>query len=76
VLKYLALLALCGCVTTHDPRPIDAKFDETKRDWIKVYKEEIRVATENEDEEAYNFFFEEYMRLRIDQYKAAKKNSP
>jgi hypothetical protein len=74
VLKYLAFLVLCGCVTTHDPQPADVKFNEAERDWIKVYKEEIRIAGENEDEEAYNFFFEEYMKLRIEQYKAARNN--
>jgi hypothetical protein len=64
---------LCGCVTTHDPERIDTKFDEGKRDWAKVFKREMKIAVDNQDKEAYDFFFEEYMRFRIEQYKEARK---
>ncbi len=73
MLKYLPLLLLCGCVTTHSPQPLDTKFDESKRDWAEVYKLEMKAAIENEDEGAYHFFFGEYMKVRIEQYKASKK---
>jgi hypothetical protein len=48
-------------------------LDESKRDWAKIFKHEMKVAVDNQDEEAYNFFFEEYMRFRIEQYKASRK---
>jgi hypothetical protein len=75
VLKFIPLLLLCGCVVTHNPQSIDTKFDENKRDWVEIYKHEIKAAVENEDIDAYNFFFQEYMRERIRQIKEAKKNT-
>tara|TARA_B110000196_G_C21107260_1_gene645846 strand:- start:923 stop:1117 length:195 start_codon:yes stop_codon:yes gene_type:complete len=62
-------------VVTHNPQSIDTKFDENKRDWVEIYKHEIKAAVENEDIDAYNFFFQEYMRERIRQIKEAKKNT-
>ncbi len=77
MLKYFLLLFLLGgCVPKHNPQPIDTKFDENKRDWAEVYKLEMKAAVENEDEGAYHFFFQEYMKLRIEQYKASKQNNP
>ena len=70
---FFLLFLLCGCVPTHNPQPIDTQFDESKRDWAEVYKLEMKAAIENEDEGAYHFFFQEYMKLRIEQYKASKK---
>ena len=77
MLKYFLLLFLLGgCVPKHNPQPIDTKFDENKRDWAEVYKLEMKAAVENEDEGAYHFFLQEYMKLRIEQYKASKQNNP
>ena len=59
----------------HNPAPEDTAFDESKRDWLEVFKHEIKVAVENDDVDAYNFFFEEYMRERIRQVKEAKQKS-
>ncbi len=69
------MLLLCGCVTTHDPQPADTEFDESKRDWLEVYRHEIKAAVENEDEGAYHFFFQQYMRERIRQYKEQRSNA-
>lgn len=69
------MLLLCGCVTTHDPQPADTEFDESKRDWLEVYRHEIKAAVENEDEGAYHFFFQQYMRERIRQYKEQRGNA-
>ena len=74
--KYLPLLLLTGCVVTNNPQPADTELDESKRDWVEVYRNEMRIAIENEDEAAYHFYFQEYMRLRIKQYKEAQKNKP
>ena len=67
--KIIPLLLFCGCAVTHNPQPIDTEFDENKRNWAEVYRHEIKIAVENEDLEAYNFFFQEYMRERIRQIK-------
>tara|TARA_R100000808_G_scaffold24873_1_gene58953 strand:- start:2388 stop:2579 length:192 start_codon:yes stop_codon:yes gene_type:complete len=60
----------------HDPQPIDTALKEENRDWAEVFKHEIKVAVENEDEEAYHFFFQEYMRERIRQVREAKEKNP
>ncbi len=75
MIKFSPLFLLCGCVVTHDPQPVDTAFDESKRDWAEVYRQEIKAAVENEDEGAYHFFFQEYMKERIRQVREAKKNS-
>ena len=69
----ISLFLLCGCVILKDPKPEDTRFDESQRDWLEVYRSEIKAAVENEDEAAYHFFFQEYMRERIRQVRAAKK---
>tara|TARA_R110000824_G_scaffold298350_2_gene486580 strand:- start:969 stop:1184 length:216 start_codon:yes stop_codon:yes gene_type:complete len=69
----LLLLLLSGCVAHHNPQPIDTKLDESKRDWAEVYRHEIKIAVENEDIDAYNFFFKEYMRDRIRRFKKDQK---
>ncbi|MBN86258.1 MAG: hypothetical protein CL885_01910 [Dehalococcoidia bacterium] len=74
MLKYLPILFLSGCVSIHSPQPSDTEFDESKRDWAEVYKLEMKAAVENEDEGAYHFYFQEYMKLRIKQLKASKNN--
>lgn len=72
--KYLPLILTCGCVpVNHVPDPSDTRFNDNNRDWAETYKYEMKVAVENEDKEAYDFFFEEYMKFRIEQYKLKKK---
>ena len=76
LLVILSLL-LGGCsalVQRPHPQPEDTKFDESKRDWLEVFKQEMKAAVENEDEGAYHFFFQEYMRERIRQWKEKKKD--
>ena len=34
---------------------------------------EIKIAVDNEDLDAYNFFFEEYMKLRVNQIRENPK---
>ena len=61
-------------MVVEDPRSVDTKFNENERDWIEVYRHEIKVAVDNEDKDAYDFFFEEYMRERIRQFKEKRGN--
>lgn len=65
MLKFLPLVLLGGCVTTHSPKPSDTKFDESKRDWVAVYKEELRIAVENKDLEAQYFFMQEILKIKL-----------
>ena len=53
--------------------PSDTALKEKKRDWAQVYRMEIKIAVDNEDLDAYNFFFEEYMRLRVNQIRENSK---
>ena len=55
------------------PSMSDTALPEKARDWAQVYRMEIKIAVENEDLDAYNFFFEEYMKERIKQVKETNK---
>ena len=61
-------------MVVEDPRSVDTKFNENERDWIEVYRHEIKVAVDNEDKDAYDFFFEEYMRERIRHFKEQRSD--
>lgn len=61
MLRLLPLILLSGCVIKHDPKPSDTNFDPSNRDWVETYKKEIEIAIENDDREAWNFFWREYM---------------
>ena len=61
-------------MVVEEPRSVDTKFNENERDWIEVYRHEIKVAVDNEDKDAYDFFFEEYMRERIRQFKEQRSD--
>ena len=73
MLKLLPLLILGGCAGMRSPSLSDTVLEEEDRDWAQVYRMEIKIAVENEDLDAYNFFFEEYMKERIKQVKESKK---
>ena len=70
------MLLLGGCVTIHDPRPADTKFNEEDRDWIEVFIHEINVAIENDDAAAYHFFMQELLAEKIRIWKQEKTNKP
>ena len=62
MLRLVFLLLLGGCVSKHSPRPADTRFDDSKRDWAKVFVHEIKVAAEHEDYGAYYFFMQELIK--------------
>tara|TARA_B100000579_G_scaffold438049_1_gene471429 strand:+ start:11290 stop:11595 length:306 start_codon:yes stop_codon:yes gene_type:complete len=59
LLLILFLLSLCvSCVTAKkEPTIEDTILRDEDRNWIEVYKYEMLVAIENDDEAAYHFFF-------------------
>ena len=59
--RLLPLILLCGCVSVHNPQATDTQFDENKRDWVEIYTNEIKIAVENDDAEAYHFFMRELL---------------
>ena len=73
MLRLLPLVFLCGCVALHNPQPIDTKFDDNKRNWVEIYQNEIRIAIENGDAEAYHFFMQELIKEKVRLYKINEK---
>tara|TARA_B110000444_G_scaffold260074_1_gene305803 strand:+ start:1278 stop:1487 length:210 start_codon:yes stop_codon:yes gene_type:complete len=55
-------LILTGCVSKHNPQISETEFDPQKRNWLKVYEQELKTAIENDDGEAYYFFWPEYLK--------------
>jgi len=55
-------LILTGCVSKHKPQISETEFDPQKRNWLKVYEHELKTAIENDDGEAYYFFWPEYLK--------------
>lgn len=73
MLKFLPVIMLCGCVhIKHNPKPYDTRFDQEGRDWVEVYRNEMRIAIENDDKEAWHFFFYELVRERIREERVKK----
>lgn len=65
MLKFLPLALLGGCVTAHNPKPSDTKFDQSKRDWTSVYQKELEIAIDNQDDEARYFFLQEIIKIKF-----------
>lgn len=65
---FLLSLLLTSCAVKHNHSPNDTKLDENKRDWLYVYKMELITAKENNDMEAWRFFFPEYLKELKNKY--------
>ncbi len=64
MLRYIPLILLCGCVTVKRPlQPSDTKFNPKERNWAEIYKYELGIAMDNEDEESKYFFLQEIIKL-------------
>ena len=69
ILLLLIFLLCCSCATVKkEPNIEDTLFKDEDRDWLEVYQYEGAVAKENDDIDAYHFFFwayfEELRRLK------------
>ena len=70
MLRLLPLVLLCGCVTTHGPQPADTEFDESQRDWVEIYRQELIIALRNDDAQAWHFFWQELIKEKTRVWKA------
>ena len=59
---FCFLLMLTGCVSKREPQINDTKFDPNERNWLNVYDHELKTAIDNDDGEAYYFFWPEYLK--------------
>ena len=53
-------LIISGCTVTQ--KSIDRKSQQPKKDWLKIYEQELQIAIQNNDTEAYYFFSHEWVR--------------
>ena len=73
--RLIPLVLLCGCVATHNPQLGETKLNEIERDWVEIYRNEIKIAVENQDRDAYDFFMLELLKEKIRLRKINEKNS-
>ena len=64
-MRMLLFLLLTGCYVNKAPTNSDTYLREKDRDWIEVYRIEIKRAVDNEDEDAYHFFMKEYLSEKV-----------
>ena len=60
--RYVYVVLLAGCATPHGPVPQDTEFKESERNWVEIYRNEISIAIQNGDAEAYHFFMQELIK--------------
>ena len=68
MLKFVPLVLLGGCVITHNPKSSETELIKSKLNWISVYQEELKVAVDNQDEEAQYFFMQEILKIELKAY--------
>ena len=64
-MRMLLFLLLTGCYVNKAPTNSDTYLREEDRDWIEVYRIEIKRAVDNEDEDAFHFFMKEYLSEKV-----------
>ena len=62
MLRLFLLVLLGGCTYTQPPQPADTVFNVEHRNWLEVYRHEIDIAVQNNDNEAYYFFLQELVK--------------
>lgn len=55
-------MLLSSCSMKSSLKPSDTNFDPKKRNWLEVYAHEIQVAKENQDMDAWRFFYLEFIK--------------
>ncbi len=72
-MRFLILLLFCVSCSTKKLTPNDTRFNPNKRNWEEVYKKELISALENDDDQAFHFFWRYYLEER---YKNKNKKLP
>ena len=57
---WIAFL-LSSCAIDRGSNSISQKNTQENKDWLKIYERELQIAKDNEDFEAWSFFFREYL---------------
>tara|TARA_R100001086_G_scaffold112159_1_gene57195 strand:- start:1236 stop:1490 length:255 start_codon:yes stop_codon:yes gene_type:complete len=64
-MRWLVLLLTIGCASTNNLKLL--KQDRENKELELMYLKEMKIAQANNDQEAFNFFFQEYMKIpRLD----------
>ena len=69
---FVFVLILSGCQIRKSPIAYDTSLREGDRDWVEVYRMEIKRAVENEDVDSYHFFMREYLAEKVRIWKLEK----
>jgi hypothetical protein len=69
---FAFFLLLSGCHFNASPITTDTILREEDRDWVEVYRMEIKRAVDNEDEDAYHFFMKEHLLEKVRIWKLNK----
>ena len=72
ILFLIIILFSVSCNHKNSLSPSDTAFDEQKRDWLSIYRTELEIALENDDNEAIYFFWPEYLKEKEKQ----RENKP
>lgn len=66
----ILIFFISSCSNNKLLKPQDTMFNEEDRNWEEVYSQELKSALENDDEEAFHFFWRYYLE---EKYKTNKK---
>jgi hypothetical protein len=75
VLRFLLLILLSSCSSHHNPKLSNTQLDDNKLNWVEIYRNEIKIAVDNDDEPAYHFFLLELFKEKIRLKKLNEKES-
>ena len=62
-MRLFILFLLVSCSAHKEPMPRDTLFLEEDKNWTEIYAHELKVALENNDSEAFYFFWPEYLKV-------------
>ena len=64
-MRWVVLFLLLGCTSTHNLKLLEQ--DRENKELELIYLKEMQIAQENNDQDAFNYFFQEYMEVpRLD----------
>lgn len=60
--EFWLLLLLTSCAPQRSPQSSDVFFDPDQQNWLKIYSNELKSARDNNDMDAWMFFWPEYLK--------------